>query len=138
MQTDTFDNFKNEDGRFKQELCNDTKGLLSLFEASELNIPGDEILDEAAYFTWNLLKSSLSNVHENVAVIINKTLISPHHKSLPRLTAKKELPNFETSLNFLHDCLDTQDWIKEIQDLARTDINKAQITLQSETTQISK
>ncbi|XP_010686920.2 (3S,6E)-nerolidol synthase 1 [Beta vulgaris subsp. vulgaris] len=138
VQADTFDNFKNEDGRFKRELCKDTKGLLSLFEASELNIPGDEILDEAAYFTWNLLKSSLSNVHENVAVIINKTLISPHHKSLPRLTVKKELPNFETSLNFLHDCLDTQDWIKEIQDLARIDINKAQITLQSETTQISK
>ncbi|XP_010665800.2 (3S,6E)-nerolidol synthase 1 [Beta vulgaris subsp. vulgaris] len=138
VQADTFDNFKNEDGKFKQELCKDTKGLLSLFEASELNIPGDEILDEAAYFTWNLLKSSLSNIHENAAVIIKTTLINPHHKSLPRLTAKKELPNFETSLNFLHDCSDTQDWIKEIQDLARTDINKAQITLQSETTQISK
>ncbi|XP_056687914.1 (3S,6E)-nerolidol synthase 1-like [Spinacia oleracea] len=138
VQADTFSKFKdNKVGRFKQELEKDTKGLISLFEASELSIPGDQILDEAGEFTWNLLMNSSKNVEKSETSMIRNILSNPCHKTIPRLTAKKQLHNFENLLKFLHDCFGTQEWIKEIQHLARIDINMAQITLKTEITQVS-
>uniref|UniRef100_A0A803LKY1 Terpene synthase N-terminal domain-containing protein n=1 Tax=Chenopodium quinoa TaxID=63459 RepID=A0A803LKY1_CHEQI len=141
LQADIFEKFIDNNGRFKQELEKDTKGLMSLFEASELGISGDQILDEASEFTWNLLNTSLEHVKKSdETAIIRNTLNNPFHKSLPRLTAKNQIHNFETLLNSLHDdCYGTNDqWIKDIQELAKIDVNMSQTTLKNEINQVSR
>nr|ADP37190.1 sesquisabinene B synthase [Santalum album] len=53
---DVFERFKDTDG-FKNQLCEDVKGLLSLYEASFLGWEGEDILDEARTFATSKLKS---------------------------------------------------------------------------------
>ncbi|KAL2931193.1 (3S 6E)-nerolidol synthase 1 [Bienertia sinuspersici] len=141
VQADTLSKFKNKEGKFKQELEQDTKGLLSLFEASQLSIPGDDILEEAADFTWDLLKTTtLKSVEKSEIAMIRNTLNNPCHKSLPKLTAKNQLHNFDTLIKFLHYdyCFGMHQWLKDIKDLATIDINMAQITFKYETTKVSR
>lgn len=136
ITSDVLNKFKDETGKFKQELSNDTKGLMSLFEASHLAIQGEDILDEAREFSTQLLKTSLKNAEQLEATIIGSTLSHPCLRSLPRLTAQNFLHNFEVSLKFLHNLVDANGWTNEVQHLARMDLNMTQITLQSETTEV--
>ncbi|CAL5331981.1 unnamed protein product [Camellia sinensis] len=48
---DVFHKFKDKDGRFKTELSEDIRGLMGLYEASQLSIEGEDILDQAADFS---------------------------------------------------------------------------------------
>ncbi|CAL5383314.1 unnamed protein product [Camellia sinensis] len=50
VPTDVFHKFKDKDGRFKTELSEDIRGLMGLYEASQLSIEGEDILDQAADF----------------------------------------------------------------------------------------
>ncbi|KAK9677302.1 hypothetical protein RND81_11G134800 [Saponaria officinalis] len=54
---DIFKKFTNGEGKFKESISKDTKGILSLYEAAHVRIHGDDILDEAIIFTTNILKS---------------------------------------------------------------------------------
>lgn len=141
VSADIFSKFKDKDGKFRLELAQDTKGLLSLFEASHLSIPGDDILDEAGDISMNLLMTTSKTVQSIETTIIRNTLSNPYQKSLPRLTgvtAKNQLQHFETLLKFLHDCFGTQQWIQDVQDIASVDISMSQITLQIELNQLSR
>ncbi|XVF46927.1 hypothetical protein PTKIN_Ptkin03bG0067500 [Pterospermum kingtungense] len=60
MSCDAFNKFKNDDGTFKEELGNDIKGMISLYEASHWGIHGELTLDEALAFTTLHLKSFIS------------------------------------------------------------------------------
>ncbi|THG09079.1 hypothetical protein TEA_016783 [Camellia sinensis var. sinensis] len=51
VPTDVFHKFKDKDGRFKTELSEDIRGLMGLYEASQLSIEGEDILDQAADFS---------------------------------------------------------------------------------------
>ncbi|KAF5955990.1 hypothetical protein HYC85_008846 [Camellia sinensis] len=51
MGEDVFHKFKDKDGRFKTELSEDIRGLMGLYEASQLSIEGEDILDQAADFS---------------------------------------------------------------------------------------
>ncbi|XP_057538369.1 (3S,6E)-nerolidol synthase 1-like [Amaranthus tricolor] len=138
VTAENFGKFKDKDGRYKQELSKDVKGLMSLYEASELRINGDQILDEAADFARNMLMGILRTANKSESVVIRNTLKNPYHKSLPRLTAKNQLHNFEGHVNGLHECLGRPVWVKEMQDLARIDHSLAQIQLQNEICQVSR
>ncbi|XP_021719455.1 (3S,6E)-nerolidol synthase 2, chloroplastic/mitochondrial-like [Chenopodium quinoa] len=124
--------FKDENGNFNQELAKDIKGLMSLFEASQFSTISDYILDDANKFSRKLLKASLKNVEQYEGMVIGNTLRYPYHKSLPRVMAKKFLPYFKSSIMFLHDSNHINDWIIKVHDLARIDINLAQISQQLE------
>ncbi|CAL9220834.1 unnamed protein product [Arabidopsis halleri] len=57
MPCDVFDRFKGEDGKFKESLVGDVRGLLQLYEAAHLGAPSEDIMDEAISFVRYHLES---------------------------------------------------------------------------------
>ncbi|CAN1179954.1 Probable terpene synthase 3 [Linum perenne] len=102
-QYDTFKRFKTEDGEsFKEELVNDTEGLLSLYEAAYMRIQGETILDEAIHFTKLHLvttKFDDSSSSSQLAKRINHALERPLRKGV----AKLEQLFFITVYEQMHD-----------------------------------
>ncbi|KAK2989236.1 hypothetical protein RJ640_029534, partial [Escallonia rubra] len=78
---DVFRRFIDESGKFKACLCEDTRGILYLYEATYLSIPGESILDEARDFTTKHLKESLNdeNIDQNLAMLVRHSLELPLH-----------------------------------------------------------
>ncbi|KNA11925.1 hypothetical protein SOVF_130630 [Spinacia oleracea] len=60
MPCDVFNKFTNSDGKIKDSLRSDIKGMVSLYEAAHLRVHGEPILDEAFNYTIDVLKSSAS------------------------------------------------------------------------------
>ncbi|KAG5234825.1 terpene synthase [Salix suchowensis] len=121
-----FENLKDNEGRFKQELSGDIRGLMSLYEASQLSIRGEDLLDEAGDYSYQLLRSSVTHLHYKQARLVRNSLDHPHHKSLASFMAK----------NFFND--ETNGWISELQDLAKTEFKMVKSQHQLEVSEISK
>lgn len=129
--TDAFNNFKDREGKFDKELENDINGLMSFFEASQLSIEGEDILDEASSFCDQLLNAwQIRHPDDNQAVsVVGNTLENPYHKSLARFMAKKFFGNL-SGTNGL--------WLNDLHHLAKMDFNMVQSIHQKEIVQISK
>ena len=68
---DSFVRFKGEDGRLKESLVGDVRGMLQLYQAAHLGTPSDQyIMEEAKSFTRNHLES-----------LVESTTIPPHFSS---------------------------------------------------------
>nr|QVQ62887.1 linalool/nerolidol synthase [synthetic construct]USS30767.1 (3S)-linalool/(E)-nerolidol synthase [Laggera pterodonta] len=80
VPADVFANFKQKDGRFKGEIAQDLKGLLALYEASQLSIPGEDILEEAADFSRYLLEQKIPFLGQEEALKVNNTLEHSYQK----------------------------------------------------------
>lgn len=85
-----FDVFKDETRKFKESLSNDIKGILSLYEASFLLIPGETILEEARDFTLKHLKDFVNNNKEEnyLYTLVGHALEVPVHWRVPRVEAR--------------------------------------------------
>ncbi|XP_077233474.1 alpha-terpineol synthase, chloroplastic-like [Tasmannia lanceolata] len=59
VSQDVFNGFKVYKGDFMESLCEDTKGILSLYEASYLAFEGETMMDEARAFTTMHLTDAL-------------------------------------------------------------------------------
>ncbi|KAK7844190.1 myrcene synthase [Quercus suber] len=80
VSQDVFNSFKDERGNFKACLCEDTKCMLSLYEASFHLIEGENILEEAQDFSTKHLEEYINqNKDKNIAAIINHSLELPLH-----------------------------------------------------------
>ncbi|KAG2689683.1 hypothetical protein I3760_09G150100 [Carya illinoinensis] len=102
---------------------------MALYEASHLNIEGEDVLDEAGKVCEQLLKAwekDCDNI--NHARVVGKTLGHPYHKSLASFTAKEFFDNSQCSSGRLNDLLQ----------LAKMDFNMTQSMHQKEIAQISK
>jgi (3S)-linalool synthase len=121
-----FDTFKDNEGRFKQQLSSGIMGLVSLYEASQLSIRGEDVLDEAGDYSYQLLRSSLTHLDYNQARLVRNSLDHPHHKSLASFTAKY----------FFND--EPNGWIGELQELAKTEFKRVQSQHQHEIVEIFK
>ncbi|XP_057781643.1 (-)-germacrene D synthase-like isoform X1 [Salvia miltiorrhiza] len=88
---DVFDEFIDEEGNWKESLLiNDVEGMLSLYEASNYGINGEEILDKALEFTSTHLESLLSHqINSSLCKRVKEALDMPISKTLMRLGAKK-------------------------------------------------
>ncbi|KAL9243546.1 hypothetical protein vseg_017421 [Gypsophila vaccaria] len=137
VSADCFSKFKDKNGKFKQELEKDSKGLMSLFEASHMRIRKDHILEDAAEFSMHILRK-MNNDKLSEDSIVKNTLTNPFHKSLPRLMALNSVPNVKTLMKLLHNLRDESSWIKEMQYLAKIDISMAQIKQQNEISRVSR
>ncbi|KAG6642634.1 hypothetical protein CIPAW_09G153300 [Carya illinoinensis] len=115
---DVFNKFKDAEGIFNKELSEDIDGLMALYEASHLNIEGEEVLDEAGKIVITSIMPEL----------LEKTLGHPYHKSLASFTAKEFFDNSQCSSGRLNDLLQ----------LAKMDFNMTQSMHQKEIAQISK
>jgi hypothetical protein len=127
--TDVFNEFKDKEGKFNKELAEDINGLMALYEASQLNIEGEDILDEARNFSEQLLNARVRHLdHDNQLRVVENTLRHPYHKSLARFMAK----------NFFGNSQETNGWPNDLQLLAKIDFNMVQSMHQKEIVQISK
>ncbi|KAH0635813.1 hypothetical protein KY289_035728 [Solanum tuberosum] len=66
ISQDILNDFKDEQGNFKQSLCEDTKGLLQLYEASFLSTDSETstLLESANIFAVSHLKNYLHNLND--------------------------------------------------------------------------
>ncbi|WMV48660.1 hypothetical protein MTR67_042045 [Solanum verrucosum] len=97
VSADVFKKFKNnDDGTFGLNLSQDVNGLIGLYEASQLGVEGEYILDEIANFSVGHLNACLANNDScDEARIIKETLKYPYHKSLASCKAKSFINNFK-------------------------------------------
>lgn len=90
-----FNKFKDEEGKFSEEMTKDVEGMLSLYEAAHLSIHGEDILDEALAFTsTHLLQYSITNnnnIQSNpfLEARVHHSLKQLPYRGLPRLEARK-------------------------------------------------
>ncbi|TYJ12979.1 hypothetical protein E1A91_A10G019600v1 [Gossypium mustelinum] len=124
-----FNRFRDREGIFRHELCRDIKGLIELYEASQLGIDGEDVLDEAREFSSQSLKKWLmAKVDFFSDRAIRNTLDQPFHKNLSRFTARNLLGT---------DFQGTNGWINILQELAKMDFNLVQSLHQKEIAHIS-
>ncbi|KAK1289131.1 (-)-germacrene D synthase [Acorus calamus] len=95
ISSDCFNKFKNEDGKFKESLSGDARGLLSMYEAAYLGIHGESILDEAIAFARGHLKSMVGQVSAPLARDIELALDMPTRRSLVRIRTKQYISVYE-------------------------------------------
>ncbi|CAI9756545.1 unnamed protein product [Fraxinus pennsylvanica] len=112
IPADIFNKFKGKDGVFEGKLKEDIRGLMELYEAAQLVTDGEDILDEAAKFSSQIVSNRLKH---------------PYHKSIAKFTAKKYIRDFQGN-----------GWGKTLKELAKMDISRAQTVNQQELIQISR
>ncbi|XP_028795970.1 probable terpene synthase 2 [Neltuma alba] len=89
---DVFERFKDIKGKLNNESLaeDDVEGMLALYEATQLEVPEESILDEALHFTYTCLKSLIDNYQLSPCLNprVNHRLSQPLHKRLHRLEAR--------------------------------------------------
>ncbi|KAJ9671957.1 hypothetical protein PVL29_025551 [Vitis rotundifolia] len=88
VSCDLFNNFKDNEGNFKESLSSDVRGMLSLYEATHLRVHGEDILDEALAITTTHLQSATKYSSSPLAEQVVHALKQPIRKGLPRLEAR--------------------------------------------------
>ncbi|KAF8409454.1 hypothetical protein HHK36_005530 [Tetracentron sinense] len=125
---EVFSSFKDKMGNFKASLCEDTKGMLSLYEASYLSLQGEVILDEARDFTSRHLKDIKENIDLNLAKQVSHALELPLHWSMLRLEARWFIDIYERR----------EDRNPILLELAKLDFNMVQAIYQNDLRDMSR
>ncbi|KAK1257170.1 hypothetical protein QJS04_geneDACA024802 [Acorus gramineus] len=127
--SDGFNKFTNVHGKFNESLSSDARGLLSLYEAAHLGLPGEDILDEAIAFTMHHLPLIKNNnkVSVSLAMDIERALYIPLRKGMEKLQARQYISIYEKDDQ-------RNDTLLE---LAKLDYNRVQRMLQKELKTIS-
>ncbi|KAM7473340.1 hypothetical protein LguiB_020583 [Lonicera macranthoides] len=86
-----------EDGRFKESLIEDTRGLLSLYEAAHMRVDKEDVLDESlAFTTAHLEQVMLKNSSCNNSLLASQVvhaLDKPIRKGLTRFQHVAKTPS---------------------------------------------
>ncbi|XP_017239117.2 sesquiterpene synthase 2-like [Daucus carota subsp. sativus] len=89
VSSDVFSKFRDRDGKFQEKLVKDVRGMLSLFEAAQLTVHGENILEDALEFTTSHLKTYLnSDANVPLADLVCRALKYPLRKSFNRMVAR--------------------------------------------------
>ncbi|KAF5812091.1 putative (-)-beta-caryophyllene synthase [Helianthus annuus] len=131
VSCDIFNEYKDENGSFKESLTSDVQGLLELYEATYLSVHGEVILDDALVFTkthLNKIVKDLMVSNSTLSTHIQEALKQPIRKRLPRLEALRYIPFYEQ-----------QDiYNKSLLELAKLDFNLLQSLHREELSQLSR
>ena len=125
---EVFDEFTDKEGKFNLKLSEDIKGMIGLYEASQLSIAGEDILDEAEIFSGQLLKEKVAYLDFHEAKLVRSTLEQPFHKSLALFTSR----------NLIGDFRGKNGWFNALQEVAKIDFSLLQLMHQNEILQFSK
>ncbi|XP_062014491.1 probable terpene synthase 9 [Rosa rugosa] len=130
VSSDLFNKFRSGEGSFKDSLSNDVEGLLSLYEASHLGMPGEDVLEEAKRFSSKILKQSVATVlnDDNLTKRVKKSLQTPVHWRMPRIEA----------LNFIDMYQRDDSKNLALLELAKLDYNLVQSVYQIEIKELSR
>ncbi|KAH7652865.1 (-)-germacrene D synthase protein [Dioscorea alata] len=126
--SDVFNQFKDDEGNFKEELKNDLKGLLSLYEAGYLGMPEEHVLDEAIEFTRSHLQSMSKNIEPRLAKQVAHALETPFRRRMSRLEARLYIPIYEEDIEAKNDV---------VLELAKLDFHLLQLLHREEVNKIS-
>ncbi|XP_031474229.1 trans-ocimene synthase, chloroplastic-like [Nymphaea colorata] len=88
VSPDVFQKFKDFEGGFNLGLAKDSSGLMSLYEASYFQCPGEDILGEARVFAKAHLEALIPLLHPSPANQIRHVLEHPLRLTLPRIGAR--------------------------------------------------
>ncbi|GAY63749.1 hypothetical protein CUMW_228130 [Citrus unshiu] len=126
VSQEVFSSFRDKNGGF---ICNDFKGILSLYEASYCSLEGESIMEEAWQFTSKHLKQCLNSNKddEDLNEQARRALELPLHWRMPRLEARWFINVYEKRKEKNHALLE----------LAKLDFNILQATYQEELKDIS-
>ncbi|KAL4326249.1 hypothetical protein GQ457_11G029860 [Hibiscus cannabinus] len=96
---EAFSSFQDEKGNFNASLCEDCKGLLSLYEASYLLMEDEGILDSARGFAAEQLRRHLEQdmLDEHLRKLVEHALELPLHWRVSRLEARWFIDLYEKS-----------------------------------------
>lgn len=85
---DAFDKFTNKERRLEKRLIRgeSTEALMNLYEASQLRIKDEDVLDEAEIFSCQLLEESIKFLNHHEAQTVRNTIAHPHQRSFARFT----------------------------------------------------
>ncbi|XP_059277425.1 terpene synthase 17-like [Lycium ferocissimum] len=89
VSCDAFRKFTDDQGNFNKELVKDVPGMLSLYEAAQFRVHGEEILDEALNFTITRLKLSLPKLSNSLAQQVSNALKFPIKDGMVRVETRK-------------------------------------------------
>ncbi|KAL6136845.1 hypothetical protein ACLB2K_062140 [Fragaria x ananassa] len=130
ISSDLFNQFRNGEGSFKDSLSNDVEGLLSLYEASHLGMPGEDVLEEANSFSSKKLKQSMSTIlnDDNLLKRVEQSLETPVHWRMPRIEALNFISMYERD--------DSRNLV--LLELAKLDYNLVQSVHQNEIKELSR
>nr|CAD1825999.1 unnamed protein product [Ananas comosus var. bracteatus] len=123
-----FNKFKDGKGSFKSSLQSDVKGLLSLYEAAYLALPGEDLLDEAIIFTTTCLKSRVERLEKSLARKVLHALEAPSHRRMKRLEARLYISLYEDDAEARND---------NILELAKLDFHLLQLLHREEVKNLS-
>ncbi|KAI3500694.1 hypothetical protein L1887_36518 [Cichorium endivia] len=121
VSPDFFMRFKGDNNMFDENLDNDIRGLMALYEASQLRIEGEIILDEAEKFSYQILQEKMKFLEEDEARMVRHTLENPYHKTLPFCNLKNSIKYYNGTV---------------LQELAELEFNMVQRIHQTEINQI--
>ncbi|CAN8287786.1 unnamed protein product [Cochlearia groenlandica] len=121
ISADVFEKFKDDehDGKFKENLLDDTRGILSLYEASQWSIHGEDILDEALAFSKCHLKEMSSRCDsspDHLAIRVKNALKHSYHKGISRIETRQYISYYEVE----------EDCNTVLLEFAKTDFNLLQ------------
>ncbi|PHU07822.1 (-)-germacrene D synthase [Capsicum chinense] len=96
ISCDAFRKFTDDQGNFKKELVNDLHGMLSLYEAVQYRVHGEEILDEALNFTTTQLKLFLPKLNNSqLAQQVSNALKFPIKDGMVRVETRKYISFYQ-------------------------------------------
>ncbi|XP_022854428.1 vetispiradiene synthase 2-like isoform X2 [Olea europaea var. sylvestris] len=95
ISCDIFKKFIDENGKFKENIKSDTRGLLSLYEAAYLRVHGEDILEDAIAFTTNNLKSMAPHLSSTISKQVAHALVQSIHFGNPRIEAHNFISIYE-------------------------------------------
>ncbi|KAL5568212.1 hypothetical protein UlMin_024787 [Ulmus minor] len=126
LPQEVFKGFKDEKtGTFKASMSDDTKGMLSLYEASFHLVKGESFLEEARDFSTKHLQQYIRNKEaseDEIVVLINHALEIPLHWRISRLEARWFIDVYEKR----------KDTNPTLLELAKLDFNVVQSTHQED------
>lgn len=128
ISQDVFKHFMNKHGDFKESLCKDIKGMLSLYEATYLSIEGEEILSEAQKFTTKQLNDYAENTTLSQSKQVRHALELPLHRRMVRLEIREHIDSYR----------ERKDTNQALLKLAELDFNRVQLVLMDELQDISR